>query len=345
MEENKKSKEIVWIITAITVLILGIVGYIVYDNFLKVDKTVPNYENNSTSTTTTELSTKNKNLPNDLSDYGLLVWNYEDIYNYYFKMNDNEQKINIDSSFKDVKIENNKLYWNIDNKWINDKNIVDDIKYFNMNISPLNSEYFIVATETNKIYYITFEDVCFYCEEDDNYATLTSDLYNKFKYNEITAHGEINKVSSKNFTECEGWKEYYFEIDNKIYVLNHDYKLEELNSFMGERTITDLYNTCSTGYEEPLNIKQAGTIKGIVDENNNLIVVKYYILLEKTENDYYDVIIDKNNNLYIIDRESKQQQIYDKVLNFKYDKDDYGNEKLNIDLEKNKNITKEIIRN
>lgn len=52
MEENKKSKKIVWIITAIIILILGIVGYIVYDNFLKVDKTIPNYGNNDTTTTT-----------------------------------------------------------------------------------------------------------------------------------------------------------------------------------------------------------------------------------------------------------------------------------------------------
>lgn len=349
MEENNNSKRLNWIIITITVLVLGIVGYIVYDNFLKVDKTVPNYNNSTTTTTTSTTpasSTRDKNLPSDLSDYNLLVWNYEEIYNYYFKMNDDDQKINLDSSFKDVKIENNKLYWNIDNKWVNDKNIVDDIKYFYMNISPLNSEYFIVVTETNKIYYITFEDVCFYCEEADTYVSLTSELYNKFKYNEINVSGKINKISAKLFAECEAWNNYYFDIENKIFVLNGlELKLEDLNSFMAQNTITSLDNTCSANYILPLTIELDGTIKGIIDENNNLIEVKYYILLEKAENDYYDIIIDKNNNLYIIDRESNQQKIYDKVLNFKYNKDDYGNEKLNIDLEKNKNITKEIIRN
>lgn len=50
MEENKKRKKIVWIICVIIILILGIVVYIVYDNFLKINKTVPNYEDNSTTT-------------------------------------------------------------------------------------------------------------------------------------------------------------------------------------------------------------------------------------------------------------------------------------------------------
>ena len=61
MEEKKKSKRVVWMVTTITVLILGIIGYIVYDNFLKVDKTVPNYDNTSTTTTTTTSNVEETN--------------------------------------------------------------------------------------------------------------------------------------------------------------------------------------------------------------------------------------------------------------------------------------------
>lgn len=347
MEENKKSKKIVCTITAITVLILGIVGYIVYDKVFVNNKN--QQEKNGTTTTTTV--PKNENLPDDLSEYNLLLWNYEEIYSYYFKMNDDEQKINIDSSFKDVKIENKKLYWNIDNQWVNDKNIVDNVIYFNMAIGPLGDEYFIVTTDTNKIYLITFENICFYCEDDTetNYKSLTTELYKEFKYNEIAANGDINKVSAKVFSECEGWNEYYFEIDNNIYVLNRfDYKLEKLDSFMPKRykeSITDLYNTCSPEDKSPLVIEFDGTIEGIVDKNNDLIKVKYYIFLVKNEEEYYNLVVDKDDNLYIIDEDLKIQSIYDKVNSFKYTNDAYGNEKLDIDLKDNKNITKEIIRN
>lgn len=350
MKEKKNIKGIIWLIVILIILMLGITGFIIYDKFFVESKN--KYENNNSTATDTEKVdlTGKFNIPKNLSDYSLLYWNYDEIYNYYFKMNATDTKINIDTLFKDVKIDNNKLYWNIDNQWISDKKITDDIIYFNMNISPLNSEYFIAVTSTNKIYYITFEEVCFYCKDEGdtstNYKTLTTVLYDKFKYNEIVADGKISKVSAKVFKECEVWNEYYFEINNKVYVLNtSDYKMENLNTFMKNRTITELGVTCSAGYEMPLIIEKDATIKGMIDENNNLIKVKHYILLEKEEDDFYDIVIDNNDYLYIIDRESKYQKISDRVLNFKYEKDDYGNEKLEIDLDKNNNITKEISKN
>ena len=350
MEEKKNIRGIIWLIVILIFLMLGLTGFIIYDKFFVESKN--KYENNNSTTTDTEKVdlTGKFNIPKNLSDYSLLYWNYDEIYNYYFKMNITDTKINIDKLFKDVKIDNNKLYWNIDNQWISDKKITDDIIYFNMNISPLNSEYFITVTSTNKIYYITFEEVCFYCKDEGdtstNYKTLTALLYDKFKYNEIVVDGKVSKVSSKVFKECETWNEYYFEINNKVYVLNtSDYKMENLNTFMENRTITELGVTCSAGYEMPLIIEKDATIKGMIDENSNLIKVKHYILLEKEEDDFYDIVIDNDDYLYIIDRESKYQKISDRVLNFKYEKDDYGNEKLEIDLDKNNNITKEISKN
>lgn len=350
MEGKKDVKGVIWLIVILIVIILGMIGYIIYDKVFLND----NPQNNNTTSTTTK---PKENVPgtvdivDDLSEYSLLYWNYEEIYNYYFKMNDNETKINIDKYFKDVKVDNKKLYWNIDNQWISDKNIVDNVMYFNMAIGPLGDEYFIVVTETSKIYFITFENICFYCEEDGettSYISLTNELYSNFKYNEIIANGKIDKVSAKAFTECEGWNEYYFEIDNTIYVLNRtDYKLEKLDSFMPKRykdSITDLHNTCNPGYRFPLNIELDGTIKGIVDSNNDLIKVKHYVSLVKDENDYYDIIVDKEDNLYIVDETSKTQSVSDKVKSFKYTKDEFGNEKLDIDLENNSNIIKEIKR-
>ena len=351
MEEKKNNKGLIWLIIILIILVLGLVGYIVYDKGFINDKLQNENITTSTTTTSKETLTETIDIVDNLTEYYLLYWNYEEIYDYYFKMSDNESKINIDSQFKDVKIDNKKLYWNIDKQWINDNNIVDNVIYFNMAIGPLGEEYFMVVTDTNKIYLITFENVCFYCEDDGentDYTSLTTELYNKFKYKEIKANGNIDKVSAKVFTECEGWNEYYFEINNSIYVLNRtDYKLEKLDSFMPKRyknSITDLHNTCDAGYKSPLTIELDGTMKGIVDNNNNLIKVKHYVSLVKNENDFYDIIVDKNDNLYIIDEDLKTQSVSDKVKNFKYSKDEYGNERLNIDLEKNNSIIKEVKR-
>lgn len=80
-----------------------------------------------------------------------------------------------------------------------------------MSISPLSEEYFVVVTSTNKIYYITFNDVCFYCTDDNvNYKSLTSDYYNKFHYNEIISPGKISNVNSKTFEDCEPWEKILF---------------------------------------------------------------------------------------------------------------------------------------
>lgn len=81
MEEKKKSKKIVWIISAIIILILGIVGYIVYDNFLKVDKTVPNH-NNNTTTTTTEMIKKEEKFTKypENNDENIISFNLHELY-------------------------------------------------------------------------------------------------------------------------------------------------------------------------------------------------------------------------------------------------------------------------
>ena len=339
MENNqKKNSGLIVLVILLILCVIGLAGYVIYSNLLKTkDKKI----DNNLSTYTKNSIVKKSEIPSNLSDYSMLYWNYNEIYNYYFKMNENDKRINIDTSFKDVKVDSNKLYWNIDGNWVSDKNIVDDVKYFNMSINPLNSEYFIVVTEANKIYYITFEDVCFYCD-GENLKELSYEMYSKFKYNEISFQGVISKVSEKIFTECEGWKEYYFEIEGNIYVLNRDNKLTKLDEFMKDVTITRLNNTCSPAYGLPLTIEQDGTINGIVDEKNDKINVKHYILLVKNENDYYHIVVDKDDNLYIVNKDQKNQSVYDKVTNFTYEKDEYGNEKLIIDTENSKSIIKEI---
>lgn len=122
------------IIIILALLVLGLTGFIIYDKVFTANGN--NKENISSGSTTKANNYENEenikitgdfNIPNDLSDYSLLYWNYEELYNYYFKMNNSDKKININAKFKDVKIDNNKLHWNIDNKWTIDKTITDDV--------------------------------------------------------------------------------------------------------------------------------------------------------------------------------------------------------------------------
>lgn len=49
MKKNKNNKKYIWLISILIVIILGLIGFIVYDNFFEVDKTT--YKNNSTTNT------------------------------------------------------------------------------------------------------------------------------------------------------------------------------------------------------------------------------------------------------------------------------------------------------
>lgn len=58
MEEKKNNKGLIWLIVILIVLVLGLVGYIVFDKVLSKDKTHIN--NNAPTTTTTKVSSEEK---------------------------------------------------------------------------------------------------------------------------------------------------------------------------------------------------------------------------------------------------------------------------------------------
>ena len=74
MEEKNKNKSLIWIIITIIVLVLGIIGYVVYDNFLNVDKTNPNYDNTTTTTSKTTTTTNYED-ENDIGMFEILEKN------------------------------------------------------------------------------------------------------------------------------------------------------------------------------------------------------------------------------------------------------------------------------
>lgn len=354
MEENKKSKKIVWIIITIIAIILGIIGYVVYDNFLKVDKTVPNYDNSTTTTSTSKIeeSLINDLLPNDMSNYYQILWDYEYLYNKYFTMknyNDDEYlcfeegcslynkfKLNESSNkkfkpYNFVKIENNKLLWNISGEWIYDKTITNDVKMFYIDSFEELIESFVVVTTDNNIYRIIVESE-FTKNNDNNEYILTNEIYNSYEYNKIKNLESISNIKFVNYpVDCDAQTLIYFEIENNIFVLTNN-KLIEVEKFVKSyyddenlNYINRLDNTCNP-YDDIININYDGILQNVRNNNSN-IKVKYYLKVSKDYASYnddksFELIIDDKNNLYVIDRNKindittiKTLEVFDKVKN------------------------------
>lgn len=56
MSVNKNSKGFVWLIIILIILVFGIVGFVVYDNFFKINKTISKNNDLSTTSTTIKIS-------------------------------------------------------------------------------------------------------------------------------------------------------------------------------------------------------------------------------------------------------------------------------------------------
>lgn len=140
MEENKKSKKIVWIITAITVLILGIVGYIVYDNFLKVDKTVPNYDSNNTTASTTLTTTTTQKIINEenftkypeKNDESIISFELHELYT-----NDN---VDLTKNFQNLKLKNGNIEYTLSCTEYNEECIRFEILINKVKLDDYSSE-------------------------------------------------------------------------------------------------------------------------------------------------------------------------------------------------------------
>lgn len=320
MEQKKSVKGLIVLVIILIVLILGLGGYIVYDKILNNKININDIKENKII---------GNILPSNINDYNAIYWDYQKIYDYYFTMEDKEnltcrdnpeecnlyskysnKNYNIGSSYSFVKIENNKLYWNFDNNWIQDENIKEDITYFFIEFMEGDIAYFTIGTN-NKLYVIKpKENIYMNTDNNDAKFIVTKNIYDSFKYNIVNIEGNISNIVAKSYPEdCEGYTVLYIEIDDKIFVLDHDNELLELNYFINKyKSISRLDNTCSPQYGNIIDINFDGSLNNVYDNNGKTIIVKYYIQTYMSDQDnknnigLYDLIIDNDNNLYIINR-------------------------------------------
>ena len=353
MEEKKNNKGLVWLIVVLIILVLGLVGYIVYDKVLLNDKNI------SKNTTTNKIS--NNLLPQDISDYETLIWNYNELYSYYFTMertenfscdNNNEHcgtyntyyknNYNIGSYYKFIKIDNNKLYWNIDNEWVLDKNITEEITYLDIIVDFGQFQTIFVVTKNNNIYVI--DNMFEIPYTDELPETLEHTTYDKIKYEKIVTNKNITNVVLKGYpTDCEGVSVLYVEADNKIFALNNS-QIIPLTDFLEnwKEYINNLTNTCSASQNKGLNINFDGSVVGMLNENDEKIIIKYYIELFNYEGtEKYDIVISQDNKLYIID-ENKDDldniNILKAKANIKKINENKDKNAINLILEDNSSI-------
>ena len=333
MEENKKrNKGLIITLIILVLLLLGVIIYVLTNKNIMKD----NENNNTTkSIKNTYANILFKDINEDFSNYKSIYWDYDKLYNNYFTFDETsipkcsevnqcmpyyiEYGNNFESKFYSfVKIQNNKLYWLIDNKWTIDSVIADNIDFFNINEEEGSILSFEVLTSSKEFYEVAVNDNdVLDLIPDGNILkyNLSSKIYNGFEYNKIEINGEVSAIAKRFFpADCDAMSAIIAKIDNKLYILN-DNKFDELTSFLKDYTwlkyINNLDNTCIPPFGNIININIDGTLENIVDENNKSIHVKYYLQIYKgdyyssdnnTEKKLYDFIIDKDNYSYIIDR-------------------------------------------
>ncbi|MBQ9833581.1 MAG: hypothetical protein IJO33_00075 [Bacilli bacterium] len=327
------------------VLVICLSTYIAYD------KLVLEKQNEKVEEKKEESNNKNNivGLLPDFTGYIPYLWDYNYLYNYYFTMEDGEEGALLFNKFEDdsisstkvneddfYKIENNKLYWKIEGKWVLDKVITEDVVVFD-SIGLECYDGFTVLTNNN-LYQINGIEICPESEID----------YSSFVYNEIELPGKVSDVKAKIFpADCDTYIDIYYVIDNRIYIFDENQLVEVVDFFENQANEYETYmeyleNTCNG--KADLKINFDGSLRNYVDKNGENIFIKYYIKATKYEdNNYneYNIIVDKNNFLYVVDFDYDADEnlkieinYVDVIKNIKIDKtEDLGENVKNVTIE------------
>lgn len=332
MEQKNDKKGLIVLVIILSACVIALGGFIIFDKVL--------HKNPSTSVPEdkNKLKVVESTLPQKLNN-GFTYWNYQEMYDYYFTMNGDNNAINGIEYYDFVKIENNKLMWKINNAWVTDATITDDIKYFDIKINDLTGDKFIlVLTANNELYKVVLGK----SEQASDYLDkLSSENYKEFNYQQIKFEKTIDKIQEKSVCECDCWSNYYIESNGKIYVLDTSETIkpiEESNIFK-ESNILYLNSKCVT---PAVKVERNSTITNVLDADGNKLKMKEYIAIdtgEEYENNplIYNLIIDNNNKLYSFTNSSLKDGIGFKYLDTVEDlKYDHEKEKITIKLSNGK---------
>ena len=345
-EMNRKNKT-VFIVIIIILVILLCVGAFFLGRWIANKE--DNKETNNEVNNPTEVSDAiDSVIPLDENSEMLFYWFFEDIYNYYVSPSDNAEPIKINENFGFVKIENDKLMWNIDNTWVNDSFITDDVKLAFIDYYLYSDYYFaeyydligIIVTNDNLVYKLTIDNIDLMYEEK-YLDTIIRDTFDSIVYSEYENNINIDNIIPRTFAECSLWEEYYLMSGNDIYFLNdEDRTLIEYNPYNSTNNNLLLYANNCLQLDYDLTWDFDGYLEEIKDNYDNNIKATHIIKI-KSNNEYYIFIVDENNNLYSIKEQDLENDIhlrpYKEIEEMSYNEDFVKGEfniieELNIDF-------------
>lgn len=329
--ETKENKKIIILLAILFAIIIGLLIVLI----IKTNNLKKQPDTGSSTTTTTNSSTqideKNQFDLSKLNNEEIKFINIDELNEYEYTMENNLfQKINSETFayrssenndnkvFKFdyipfLKIENSKLFWKVNNKWVLDSNIKEDIKYFNYSNSSDVTIYSFIAITTNKIYIIEIPDGIDTVSDAlrDEALKEFNKKYSKLKYNVIDAKVE-SVIEKHKPIACNLYSDFYFSINNKTYrISNNKLKLASDYSEYFSDNLIEYLGTCEPATAS-IKIDKNGLILDNNIDKNKINKVKYYL-----KNDNFEMIIDSNMNYYL---KTNNKDYYGKIDNLNFSK-------------------------
>lgn len=330
--KNSENKKIIILLTILFAIVIALLIVLIFKtNNLKKQ---PELDSSTITTTTTISFQKDENNQFDLSKLNneeIKFVNIDELNEYEYTMENNLfQKINSETfAYKSsenndnkvfefdyipfLKIENSKLFWKVNNKWVKDSNIKDDIKYFNYFSSADVTIYSFIAITSNKIYIIEIPDGIDTDSDilKEHALEEFNKKYSKLIYNVIDAKTE-SVIEKHKPIACNLYSDFYFSINNKTYrISNNKLKLASDYSEYFSDNLIEYLGTCEPDTAS-IKIDKNGLILDNNIDKTKINKVKYYLKNAKIE-----MIIDSNMNYYLI---TNNKDYYGKIDNLNFNK-------------------------
>lgn len=305
MEENKNNKLIGWIVTIIILLLLILVGYVVYDKLLKVDKIILNDDR---ITTTTPVKNEDKYTILDLSKKEELPSIIES-----GRTIDELTEDNISELEEHFKIKLEKIDSDVNYSYNNGeiKETIKDVKkiYFDLTDGNLQTLFLAIITNSNEVWVICGP----YSLTEKGYMSLES--YDKENKKWVELKPELKKLNKK-YTNVKivnpyeaGGIMFVGLSDNKYYELPEEL---ELNKDISFNIFANKYHITTNG--------------NIVFDDEILDFIFKFGLYENGIDARLSYIISNENYLYKVNScETSNVECFEKVSDKKISKVEYKN--------------------
>lgn len=313
-EKNALNKKKIVIPIVLTIIIIGcIVGLLFVIILMNKSEDNDNKSKKTTSSTTTELVIENK-LPEgfkvmdsevlDKYDEGYysLSWDCKEMNEKLFSFKIDNKNINNIEDIDYIKIENNKLMWNVDNKWIYDNDIKEDIDFINAESADDSSPYhqFLIQTKSKNIYIIQIPND--YEIEEEKVFTIKTSEYNRITREKISTDKKITNVIPIGYCVEGGCiLEYFVEAEGKIYLLED--KLISLDEYKKNLNLIS-FGYYSEDFDTFVEVNGYGE-SNVLNSDGEKIKIKYYAIYMQ---DYYaddrsnypdlHILVSEDNNVY-----------------------------------------------